>query len=222
MTYEIRIDEVGQRATRTRDRGRAERPGAGRWAARPMGRVVSIGVLLGLAACGGAGGGGEPTPPPAPDLSGARVMIVPARPGEPAGLDQELAGQLAGRGTATDWVAPEQVRRTVERTPGSGFNLGAPRQVVDVGGGDLRIPDPLYSDLRRLGAILDAGYALVPIGTRAQSDSLGVTVHLAAALVSIRVGRVLWSHTVRGGPAATAEAGAAAAAESLARTLIPY
>lgn len=194
--------------------GRARRkPTPGRW-------LVLSGLVLGLLACGGAAGG-DPTPPPALDLSGARVMIVPARPGEPAGLDRELAARLTERGPATDWVAPEEVRDAVARTPGSGFDLGRPRRVVDVGGGDLRITDPLYGDLRRLGAILDAGYALVPLGTREQTDSLGVTVHLVAAVVSIRVGRVLWHHTVRGGPAPSAKAGAAAAAESLARTLIP-
>lgn len=185
-------------------------------------RTLPAVLLLGLAGCGGGSGDGEPAPPPAaPDLSGARVMIVPVRPGEPAGLEAELTARLTERGAATDWVVPEQVRRTVEQNPASGFDLGAPRRLVNLGAGQLRIQDPLYGDLRRLGAILDAGFALVPLGTQERTDSLGVAVDLAAVLVSIRGGRVLWSHTARGGPTASMEAGAVAAAASLARTLIP-
>ena len=172
-------------------------------------------------ACGGKNDDGGPEPPPLPpDLSGARVMIVPARPGEPAGLDAELTFWLTDRGGATEWIRPQEVEAAVERAPASGFRLEAPRVLRDMGDGDYRIQDPLYGDLRRLGAILDAGLALVPVGTRERVDSTGAHLELAAALVTVRGGRVVWRHTVSvdaGGEAG----GVASAAAALARTLIP-
>ncbi|NIP78374.1 MAG: hypothetical protein GWM90_03900, partial [Gemmatimonadetes bacterium] len=109
---------------------------------------------------------------------------------------------------------------TVASSPGWQFDLDAPRRTTELGGGRLQLGDPLYGDLRRLGALLDASMAVVPMGTRVRTDSLGVTLDLAVALVSIRGGRVVWRHTVEAGPAASIDTGIAAAAESLARTLI--
>lgn len=193
-------------------------------AAVPGGGVLAaiLLVAVGIGACGGGPEPGEPgPPPPPPDLAGIRVMVLPARPGEPPALDRELTFWLTSRAPATDWVLPPEVERAVERAPASGFDLAAYREIVDVGGGRLRVNDPLYGDLRRLGAILDAPMALVPLGTGDHADSLGVTVRLTAALVSIRGGRVVWMHTVTGGPADSHDTAVAAAAETLARTLIP-
>lgn len=187
------------------------------------GALAGLGLL---AACGGAGRGGgvetgEASAPPAPNLMGARVMLVPAQAGEPEMLDAELAFWLTDRGTATDWVLPQALEAAVRRAPGSGLNLDAPRQVVDVGGRDRRIADPLYGDLRRLGAITDATLALVPLASRETTDSAGVSVELVAALVMVRAGRVIWMHTVAGEPAASLPEAVASAAAELARTLIP-
>lgn len=176
--------------------------------------------LVALVACGGGGTEtGEPSPPPPLDLSGVRVMLVPARAGEPPEVDPELFFWLGDVAPGTAWISPEEVARTVARTPGSNFRLEAPRRVVDIGGGQLRVQDPLYTDLRRLGAILDAGLALVPVSVRERTDSAGVVVDLTAALVSIRGGRVPWRHTVTGGPASTRSAAVADAAQALARSL---
>lgn len=189
-------------------------------AARRAARIALAGglALAALAACAGRGGGGDPAPPP--DLAGARVMIVPARAGEPAALDRELVFWLTDRAQATDWIPPDRVAETVESSPGWQFDLDAPRRTAELGGGRVQLGDPLYGDLRRLGALLDASMALVPMSTRVRTDSMGVTVDLAIALVAIRGGRVVWRHTVEAGPAASVDTGIAAAAESLARTLI--
>lgn len=185
--------------------------------AAALGLALACGALI---ACGKADDGAPEPPPPPLDLAGARVMLLPARPGAPPELDRELVFWLTDRAPGTDWIRPDEIERTVAANPASNFDLRGPRRVVDVGGGELRVRDPLYGDLRRLGAILDAPLALVPIGTRASTDSLGVTVRLTAVLVSIRGGRVLWMHTVHGGPTRTAANAVAGAAETLARTLI--
>lgn len=175
-----------------------------------------------VAGCGGRVGSDDPgPPPPPPNLAGYRVMLVPAQAGEPAVLDAELAFWLTDRAPDVDWILPEALRDAVRRAPGSGLNLEAPRQVVDMGGGDRRIADPMYGDLRRLGAITDAPLAVVPLASRETADSAGVTVELVTAVVAVRAGRVVWMHTVTGDAAATMPDAVASAAARLARTLIP-
>ncbi len=180
--------------------------------------VLALTVTL-LPACGGRQDPGD-QPPPAPlDLAGARVMIVPARAGEPRELEAELVFWLTERSPGTDWVRPAAVEAAVASIPAR-FALDAPRRLIEDRRDRIRLADPLYGDLRRLGAVLDAQLALVPLGTGVVTDSTGVTVELAAALASIQGGRVLWVHTVRAGPVETVSAGVAGAAEALARTLI--
>lgn len=180
-------------------------------------------TLLALAACGGAGRSGDSVapPPPPPSLMGYRVMLVPAQAGEPEALEAELAFWLTDRAPGVEWVLPGELRDAVRRAPGSGLDLDAPRQVVDMGGGDRRITDPLYGDLRRLGAITDATLAVVPLASRQTSDSTGVAVELVTAVVAVRAGRVVWMHTVVGEPASSLQDAVASAAAALARTLIP-
>jgi hypothetical protein len=175
-------------------------------------------ALAGLA-CGGKGDPAE-QPPPAPlDLAGVRVMLVPVRIGEPASLEPELVFWLTDRGADTDWIRPAEIEEATASIP-TRFALDAPRRVIEGQGGQRRLADPLYGDLRRLGAVLQAEMALVPLGTRIRTDSAGVTVDLTAVLASIRGGRVLWMHTVRAGSAPSVDEGVARAAETLARTLI--
>lgn len=195
---------------------------SGRRAARPALATLAAALSLATLACARGSGTGEPEPPPTPpDLSGARVMIVPARPGEPEPLDRELTFWLTSRAPATDWVRPEQVERVVEQNPAARFDLGAVRRLKDLGGGELRIQDPLYGDLRRIGAILDARWALVPLYSTERTDTAGVAMDLTAVLISIRGGSVVWMHTVHGTPAVERGTAVAEAAASLARTLIP-
>lgn len=172
-----------------------------------------------LAACGKGGENKTPEPPPAMDLAGSRVMIMPARARAPVELDQELVARLTDRAPRTDWIPPAEIRETVASIPAR-FSLDAPRRLVDLGGGQLRLQDPLYGDVRRLAAVLDASMAVVPLTTTVSRDSLGTTLELGVVVVSIHGGRVLWFHTVTGGPGETAAVAAADAAAALARTLI--
>lgn len=176
-----------------------------------------------LAACGGGGEPGAPAPPPAPPaLAGMTVMLLPAQVGSPAQLDAELAFWLTDRAVYTEWRLPAELQRTVDRSPAWRVRLDAlPRRVVDTGGGDLRVVDPLYGTLRRLGAIEDTHAALVPVSVRRAVVGEEVWLELTAALVDIRAGRVVWLGTVRGSEAGTEDAAVASVAEALARALVP-
>lgn len=183
--------------------------------------AVAAALTFGVAACGGKAEPNEPEPPPPPvDLSGIPVMLIPARPGEPASVDRDLAARLKERAPGTDWILPARIDSTIRANPATRFNLAAPRRVVEVARGGRRVLDPLYGDLRILGAILNAPVALVPVGTRARTDALGTTVELTAVLVDIRGGRVAWMYTATGGPSETTDAAVAEAVSLLAATLI--
>ena len=190
----------------------------------PFSQLVLLALLALLApACAGGREPGPPAPPPTPpDLTGARVMVLPAQVGSPAQLDAELGFWLTDRGEHTIWLLPDALQRTVDRSRAWRVRLDAlPRRVVDAGGGDLRVTDPLYGVLRRLGAVEDTNVALVPVAARPALDSAGLALELTAAVVDIRAGRVVWLGTVRGDAAESDEASVAAAAEALARALIP-
>lgn len=148
-------------------------------------------------------------------------MLLPTQAGEPESLDSELAFWLTDRAPDTHWVLPSDVEEAVRRAPGSGLDLDAARRVVDIGGGDRRVADPLYGDLRRLGAMTNTTLAVVPLASRESTGSTGLTVELAAAVVAVRAGRVIWLHTVAGEPSESRSAAIASAAARLARTLFP-
>src|SRR5690606_41262834 len=113
-------------------------------------------------------------PPPRPrDLGGAGVMGLPVQPGggggggrrtpAPAGLDAELAYWLEERAPRVRWTFPPALEKALVRSPALDIRLrelpvsSFLRMQVE------RIGDPLYGDLRRLGALADARYALVPV-----------------------------------------------------------
>lgn len=190
-------------------------------AARLRNGAAPVAALL-LIACGGARMGEPGPPPPAPALEGVRVMLLPARAGDPEQLDRELEFWLTDRAPATDWVLPAELQAAADRAPGWRLRLDAlPRRVEEVHRGELRVRDPLYGNLRRLGAVVDANYAFMPVAWVEAPDTAGVAGVLTAALVDVRGGRVLWMHTVRGEPSAGRDAAVTSAAAALARSLLP-
>lgn len=205
-------------------------------------RVVAP-LLVVLAAC--AGHGAPPTAespkPLAPDLTGRSVMVLPSQPGPAArrdpgtgevvaGLDAEIEYWLSDRGPRVDWTFPAEIRAALERNAMLQIDIDAlavssfhRAQVVNIG-------DPLLGDLRRLAAVMDARWAIVPVAVAfvpqtaqaAQAAQPTGRVEAAVALIDTFGGRVLWYGIMAGesGAQATTEVVASAARE-IARTLLP-
>jgi hypothetical protein len=193
-------------------------------------------ALATLAACASRAEPPSPDRPPdtrPPDLTGASVMVLPAQaaPGsntlpdaEPVpGLDREIAFWLAESAPRVEWVFPPALERALERSPSLGIRLNAlavasfHRAEVEI------IGDPLFGDLRALGALVDARYALLPVAAEfalaAEGGGSG-RVEMRVALIDTRGGRVLWFGALAGeaGMAGTPST-AATAAQALARAV---
>ena len=165
-----------------------------------------------LAACG------KEEPPPSPDrpqpavpnLAGLDVMVLPAQPaarGVPVGFDDALAAVLESEYASVDWVLPAAIERVVERTPSLDIHPNAlPVSILRSDEAE-RIGDPLYGDLRRLGAIVDARYAVVvhQAAYVTPPDSIGGhgRIEAAVAIIDTIGGRILWRGLIAGerGPA---------------------
>jgi len=186
----------------------------------PLKRLAApaLAVLVVASACGR---GGSPAPATF-DLDGQRIMLFPVLGTDPPELDAELAYWLQDRGPAVDWVLPEDLQRAVDRAPAWRVTLSDLPRVV-VGPRDApRLVDPTYGEVRRIGAMVDALLALLPVEVREIEVDGSPGLELMAAFVDIRGGQVLWMTTVRG----MAEHGAPGAAarnvaEALARGLMP-
>jgi hypothetical protein len=156
-------------------------------------------------------------------------MLFPVPAPAPTQIDRELEFWLTDRAPQAEWVLADELRRVVERTPGWRLRLDAlPPGIADIGGGNLRVRDPLFGDLRRLAAVTDAGYAVLPLSVAAVADTaasaaggFATALQLTVALADARSGRVVWLGSVRGEGAADSEARrAASVAEALARALL--
>jgi len=188
-------------------------------------------VLVLAAACGS----NEPPPSPdqpqpaVPNLAGQDVMVLPAQPspgGIPAGFDAALSAVLETEYPSVRWVLPVEIDRAVARSPTLGIRPHAlPVSVLRSEEAD-RIGDPLYGDLRRLGAIVDARYAVIVhrVGYVAPADSVGASgrIEAAVAIIDTIGGRILWRGLVageRGG--ADDEVVLATAVRAIARMIAP-
>jgi hypothetical protein len=164
-------------------------------------------------------------PPPAPPLAGATVMVLPAQTPHGAtpvaGLDEEIAYWLAERGPRVRWILPPAIDRALARNRMLDIEPRALAveifSVVEV----RTIGDPLFGDLRRLGALVDARYALVPTAAAYVQSAAGPRIEIAAALIDTLGGRVLWYGIVAGESGTPGDAAlAATAAEALARAIV--
>lgn len=189
---------------------------------------VPILVALVFSACGGS------VPPPAPgtsfgsppDLRGTRMIVLPVQQvlGVSGDPDAELAFGLRDRTREVTWVFAPEVDDALARSPG----LNATTRGLPVGrflrAEVQRIGDPLFGQLRRMGALMGADGVLLPVQAAAVADAEGgVKIELTVALIQVRTGRVRWFGVVEGGafPAGDPR-GLASAVDVLARTLLWY
>jgi hypothetical protein len=187
------------------------------------GRALVLGLLAVAIACGGRSAERAPGPAPAaPRLAGERVMLLPVQTPGPEQLDAELAYWLRDALPAVDWLMPTELQAAADRAPAWRLRLASlSRPVLDMGGNDRRIIDPLYGALRQLGAVVNADLALVPVSFEERADSSGTRLDLTMAVVDIRGGRVLWLHRTRSPATPGGTPALASLAEAVARSLVP-
>jgi hypothetical protein len=186
------------------------------------GTAVAALALVALVGCAGRAS----APPTAgyergglPDLRGARVLLLPLqlRTGGHADFDRELEYALRQRG-GPDWVAPGAIREILERSPGTGILIDQLPVRPFLAGELLRVGDPLFGDLYRLGALAGASWALLPVESKARAEGSSEAIEVSAAVLDVRTGNVVWFGVVQGTPGVPgALATSASAAEALAR-----
>ena len=192
-------------------------------------RASASAFLLSLfaAACGGRApvpepGAAQGTPP---DLRGSTVMVLPFQESATVAgdLDAELAFALRDRGPGVTWILPPRLQEVLNRSPGLGARIhGLPVGAFTTAEVE-RVGDPLYGDLRRLAALVDAEVTLLPVRAWLHPGEGGARVRVSAALIHVRTGRVLWFGVEEGDPREPGDPSApASAADALARTLLWY
>jgi hypothetical protein len=180
-----------------------------------------------LAACGTA-----PPPEPgttrgvAPDLRGRRVLLLPVQQnlGVVGDLDAELAYSLRERGRGIEWISAAEVEERMARSPGmQARTRGLPVSVFLQAEVD-RVGDPLYGELRRTAALVDAEAVFLPVQASLESPpGEDPRVRFVATLIDVRTGRVAWFGLLEGGafPAGDPR-GLASAVDEIARSLLWY
>jgi hypothetical protein len=191
-------------------------------------RLLIASALLGFAGCAGHAAPPEPgtTRGTPPDLRGHRVMVLPVQQslGVPGNPDAELAFGLREHGRGVAWIFPQQVENALAQAPG----LATQTRGLPVGyflqGEVNRIGDPLYGDLRRLAALVDAEAVVLPVqAALASVPDSEPRVRFWTTLIDVRTGRVLWFSVLEGqGFPSDDPRGLASAADQVARTLLWY
>ena len=162
-----------------------------------------------------------------PDLRGRRVMVFPVqlRAGVAADADPEIAFALRTRTTEVAWIFSEELEAVVARSPSVDTAVRGLPVGVFLSAEIERVGDPLYGQLLRLGALTNSEVALIPvaIGTGGQGVDSTLVVEIAATIVNVRSGQVIWFGVVGGRPGPVADFGlVASAVEELAETLLWY
>lgn len=136
-----------------------------------------------------------------------------------ATLDAEIAYWLPQLAPKTKWVLPELIDRVLTRSP----SLVIDPRALAVGSFHRaqvrRIGDPLFGDLRRLAAVLDAQLAVVPIAAEyLGSEPAAAAPTVATAVINALNGTVIWFGVIEGTEKGVNSQGAvAAAAQAFAR-----
>ena len=198
-------------------------------------RARYVAASLAVAVVTACGGNTAPPPQPGqmrgspPNLTGRRVILLPVqRVSDVVGdIDAELAFTLRDRGREIEWIGEDDVEEVLARSPGANVRTrGLP--VGDFLVAEVRrIGDPLYGQLRRMAALVDAEAVLIPIAATFEPNQLVVNaqprVRLTMTLIEPRSGRVVWFGVEEGGDFPRQDPRAlASAVERVARTLFGH
>lgn len=208
--------------------------------------AAALSAALVLSACASS-----PAPPAAdtqqqafPDIGGQRVMLLPIQQIVPAisppetadttrraqalsaeslrALESELTYWMPEHAHRVQWVLPDAIERAASGSAALRISV-RDLSVRDFQRARLeRIGDPLYGDLRRIGAVTDARLAFLPIGA-VWIPELGGSgrVHIAAALIDTVGGRVLWYGVAASSVGASDDAAVAASAARALAVQVP-
>lgn len=145
---------------------------------------------------------------PLAPYAGTRVAVVPvqffhvdssgwgapAGPAMRAAFDSLLSEALNEHGLGGTWATPADVQRAAKRNvmyAGDARNLGA--FPVRYGAKkDTPISDPLATNLRRIVALHDARYALVPVELHVNTTPGGGSLGVRLLLVDARMSAPVW------------------------------
>lgn len=198
---------------------------------------IAIAIVVLTACARPQGAPPVPAAHTAPILIGETVMIFPVQRGvvpvadtsarhftiEQGKLDAELAYWLPQLGNNVKWVLPAQIQRAITRSPTLEIDINN-LAVGAFGRAQVkRIGDPLFGDLRKLSAVLNARIAVIPVA----AEQIGATpqsarVQVATAVINALSGNVLWFGVIESEAEAQGEeAGIASAAQAFARTFAP-
>jgi hypothetical protein len=192
----------------------------------------TLALLLTLALVVGCGLRSSPPPSAGfetgmvPDMRDQRVMVFPVqvRGGGHPDVDDELMFALRTRPAGAEWFGPRELGDVLARSPGTGIRLTGLDVQPFLLGEVRRVGDPLFGYVYRLGAMVDADYALLPVEvrSRAQGEAEARVGEVGAAILEARTGRVLWYGILEGppGPPGAREA-TVGAVEALARRVLP-
>ena len=196
------------------------------------GARVCAGTLFATLIASGCGPGRVEAPEPGamrgsvPDLRGIRVMVMPVqrRTGLRDDLDPEIAFALRARGEGVEWIMPDELARTLARSPGLDVPLSALPVGIFLTREVNRIGDPLYGHLVRAAAVTNAEIALIPVEARRRVRLDGSSVvEVVATLLDVRRGRVIWFGVVEGQPGPAGDFRiVASAVDALASMLLWY
>lgn len=197
----------------------------------PVHRLVLAAALSVLAGCSGTAQPPEPgqaygTPP---DLRGRRVVLLPVQQviGVAGDPDAELRFTLSDVGREVEWIFEEEVEEVLVRSPAIDARTRGLPVGVFLQAQVQRIGDPLYGELRRIAALVDAEAILLPVRVSFEENEAaeGSTprVRFTTALIEPRSGRVVWFGIEEGGDFPQGDPrGLASAVESLAGSLLWY
>jgi hypothetical protein len=133
------------------------------------------------------------------------ALVVPAAAVMRAAFDSLLSEAMDEHGLGGTWATPAQVIRSAKRNvvyAGDPHALGA--FPVRYGmGKETAIPDPLAGNLRRVVALHDARYVLVPLELHVDAAKPAGHLGVRLLLVDARMNVALWQGDLIGEAAAT-------------------